>query len=503
VRKVSRRAFLRTAIFGSSAVACGVSLNARSARAATKPNLLVFLPDELRADLITGSARGSVLAPHLQRLASQSVLFERAYVTQPICTPSRSTLLTGMWPHQIHCTDNKDVLPLGVACLPEMLRDDAYRTGYFGKWHLGDEFSAQRGFQEWISIEDSFKRARRSRRTTRKSDYTQFLLSNGYKPDMHNGKYFSIDFPSTLPFELSKPKFLETKACDFLERHRHQPFVLFVAFFEPHPPYNGPFNDEHPLDAVRLDSTADNIFGEDMPLRYRLWQEFFRNQNPTAEHYRQTKQRYLGLIAEIDRSIGAILDKLDELDLSDHTIIALTSDHGDMMSGHGLLGKQLMFEQSASVPYLVRVPETSPSRVSQQVSHVDFVPTMLDLLGKPPHRQCVGQSRANSIRGEIAAPGLVFLEWSPGKNDVVLTRGAFASRRQIQNCLLESTRAVVSPDGWKLCLRDKDKCELYNLRDDSDERHNLYHTDEYPDVIARLTAKIHNWQRRIGDSVKV
>ena len=384
-----------------------------------------------------------------------------------------------------------------------MLRDHSYRTGYFGKWHLGDEFSPQHGFQEWISIEDSFKKVKHTHRTAGKSDYTQFLLSNGYKPDLHNGKCFSINFPSTLPFELSKPKFLETKACDFLERHRHQPFVLFVAFFEPHPPYNGPFNDEHPVDDIRLDSTVNNTFNEDMPLRYRLRQEFYRNQNSTADKYREIKQRYLGLISEIDRSVGAILNKLDELDLTDRTIVALTSDHGDMMSGHGLLGKQLMFEQSAAVPYLVRVPGTGPLRVSQQISHIDFVPTMLDLLGQPPHRQCTGRSRANLIWGETPAPSLVFLEWSPSKNDLVFRHSGLAGERDIKNCLLESTRAVVSPDGWKLCLRDRDKCELYNLHDDPNERHNLYYTDAYRDVITRLTGKIHHWQRRVGDTVRV
>jgi arylsulfatase A-like enzyme len=484
-------------------LAIGPRLLARSTKASRKPNLLVFLPDELRADTIIGAGAGSVHAPNLHKLASQSIVFERAYVTHPICSPSRSSLLSGTWPHQTGCTNNKDVLPRKFLCLPEMLADSTYRTGYFGKWHLGDEFSAQRGFAEWISIEDSFKSAVHGHKGKEMSDYTRFLISKGYQPDLHNGKCFSLEFPSRLPFGRSKPKFLEVKACKFLERHRHEPFVLFVAFLEPHPPYNGPFNNEHPLDSIVLDGTVNRAFGDDMPLRYRLRQECFRNEYGTAAQFREIKQKYLGLIAEIDRSIGGILTKLDDLGLTKHTIVSLTSDHGDMMSGHGLLGKQLMFEQSAAVPYLIRMPGERPRRCSQPISHIDFVPTMLDLLGKPPHGQCAGQSRANLVRGGAPARDSVFLQWSPDKNNLVVEHSTLASKDAIRRCLGESTRAVVSPDGWKLCLRDKDKNELYNLRDDPDEQQNLYYDRPHRDIIAQLTNEIHRWQQRVGDAVRV
>lgn len=500
--KVSRRSFLRTVALGSAALAVKTHSSTQSPQPSPKPNLLIFLPDELRADLIAGDAANSVHAPNLHRLASESVVFERAYVTHPICSPSRSSLLTGTWPHQTGCTANNGVLPSDILGLPEMLGDSAYRTAYFGKWHLGDEFSAQHGFQEWVSIEDSFKSAHHGKKPGQ-SDYTKFLLSKGYKPDLHNGKSFSLSFPTTLPFELSKPKFLETKACDFLERQRHEPFILFVAFFEPHPPYNGPFNNEHALDAISLDETVDHNFGDQMPLRYRLRQEFYRKQCPTVAAYREVKQKYLGLITEIDRSIGAILAKVDDLGLRDRTIAVLTSDHGDMMSAHGLLAKQLMFEQSAGVPYLVRVPGGSPRRCSQPVSHIDFAPTMLDLLGKPTHAQCAGQSRAGLVRGESLPTDFVFLEWAPTKIDIAIKRSNLASKEEIESCLHESTRAVVSPDGWKLCLRDKDKNELYNLRDDPGEQHNLYYDDSYRDAITELTGQIHRWQDRLHDKVRV
>jgi arylsulfatase A-like enzyme len=128
---------------------------------------------------------------------------------------------------------------------------------------------------------------------------------------------------------------------------------------------------------------------------------------------------------------------------------------------------------------------------------------MLELLGKTPPAQLAGQSRASCIRGDASPSEFVFIQWAPGKEKKTGEHSKLASKEQIKECLLESTRAVVSPDGWKLCLRDKDKNELYNLSDDPDERHNLYHDQAQREVIDRLTHEIHLWQQRVGDTVKV
>ena len=93
------------------------------------------------------------------------------------------------------------------------------------------------------------------------SDYSQFLLSDGLRPKDPKQHYFGRRFITKLPVELSRPKFLEIEACDFLERNKSEPFVLFVTFLEPHPPYGGPLNHEHPIDQIDLDPTIDHVFG--------------------------------------------------------------------------------------------------------------------------------------------------------------------------------------------------------------------------------------------------
>jgi arylsulfatase A-like enzyme len=302
-----------------------------------------------------------------------------------------------------------------------------------------------------------------------------------------------------LPFEISKPKFLETHACDFLEKHKDDPFVLFVAFYEPHPPYNGPFNKEHPLDSFSLD--PPDVLGDDAPLRYRLLQERFQKQTSDQGKLKEIKQRYLGLIHEIDLSIGAILAKLESLGLADRTNIVMTSDHGDMMGAHGLLGKTVMFEQSSRVPYLLRIPGQRAFQHPHPISHIDFAPTILELMGKTAPAQCTGHSRLSLVRGETATPEPIFAEWCRYTMDMT-TKSKLATEAQTKEAFAESTRTVITPDGWKLSLRDKDKNELFNLKDDPNERRNLFgHVDA--EKLASLTGAIHQWQEKTGDALKL
>ena len=356
---MNRRLFLRTAGLAASAAAWPTAGRPQPATPRRPPNLLVFLPDQQRADTIDAYAQGvgRVHAPHLARLAGESCVFEKAYVTHPVCTPSRSSLLTGTWPQSNGCTHNNRRLDPAWRTLPEMLGRADWRTGYFGKWHLGDEVFAQRGFEEWVSIEDLYQaHFGAGRDPGAVSDYTRFLRERGHTPDLAEG-VFSRKYASRLPIELSKPRFLEERACDFIARHRAEPWILFVSFLEPHSPYSGPLNEAHTAADVRFEPTAEHTFGADIPLRLRLKQEYQEKEfgrGPAA--YFATKRNYQGLVTQIDRSIGAILGQLERLRLADQTVVVHTSDHGDMMGAHRLFEKEVMFEPSARVPWLVRLP---------------------------------------------------------------------------------------------------------------------------------------------------
>jgi len=383
------------------------------------------------------------------------------------------------------------------------MEDRNYRAAYIGKWHLGEEGPIGRGFDEWISTDDH-------------GDYTNFLISESIIPDKQNGRFSEVAI-SNLPIELSRPKFLEKSACEFIEKHQREPFILVVGFVEPHSPYNGPLNDEHPLDQIELDATATLPLSEDIPLRYRLmreWQQaeavLDRERLPTQlffgvtpEEYRSIKQRYLGLVTLVDQSIGAVLVCLERVGLADNTIIVHTSDHGDSLGAHHLFGKETMFEEATRVPLLVRLPGQRASKtITHPVSHIDFVPTLLDLLCQPNNPQCAGKSLLPLITEEAAPSQNVFLEWAPNRTKV--KKGTkLARRRLVKRAVEESTRTIVTSDGWKLCLRDKDLNELYNLNDDPSETRNLFADQQCASVISRLADEIHRWQESTSDKRKV
>jgi arylsulfatase A-like enzyme len=223
----------------------------------------------------------------------------------------------------------------------------------------------------------------------------------------------------------------------------------------------------------------------------------------TPDEYRSIKQRYLGLVTLVDLSIGAILGCLERCGLGDDTIVVHTSDHGDSLGAHHLFGKETMFEEAARVPWLIRLPgQTRGKIISRPVSHIDFVPTLLDFLGQPNHPQCTGKSLLPLINDESALPQNVFLEWAPNRTKV--RKGSrLARRRMIKRAVEESTRTVVSPDGWKLCLRDKDLNELYNLNDDLFETRNVYSDPEHAPVISHLASEIYRWQESTNDKLKL
>lgn len=502
----TRREFI-TGAAGVAALGAGAVMGraAGRARAEKKPNLLFIWTDEQRADTMAAYGNRTIHTPHLNRLAGESVVFRRAYVTQPVCTPNRSAVMTGLWPHTTGCVKNNVPLPSNVPCLPELLADPDYCTAYMGKWHLGDEIFAQHGFEKWVSIEDGYSRYySEGRDRDRRSDYHHFLVDRGYEPD--SGGKFSRGFAARRPIEHCKPAFLEMKACEFLRRHRTEPFILYINFLEPHMPFFGPLDNEHDPSEVMLPENFRDPLEANEPLRYRIIREYCRAKYGRSEgDIRALIARYWGLVTQVDRSVGAILKTLDDLGLADHTIVVYTSDHGDMMGAHHMVEKSVMYEEAVRVPWLIRVPQASHRVVSGPVSQIDTVPTLLDLMGRPRDAGLPGRSLVPLLKGRDVERSHVYVEWNPNSGAMKVKPGGtkLASKEEMKHLEGECSRAVISPDGWKLCLSDRDTCQLFDLGRDPGETSNLFDSGRHQDVIARLRKRIHQWQASVADNVAV
>jgi len=471
-------------------------------RSGDKPNLLFLWTDQQRANTLAAYGNRSFRVPVMNDLAAHSVVFGRCYDSQPVCTPARSTVMTGLWPHQNDCTNNNIPLPAGTKTVPELLNDAAYRTGYMGKWHLGDEVFAQHGFQEWVSIEDAYIKhySDEAKRKVR-SSYHHFLERLGYKPDTPNG-IFSRPFACRRPLEQCKPAFLSGEAAEFIMKHRREPWMLYVNFLEPHPPYLGP------LDDLYSDAEAPlprNYPGRGVDREPAFYESLRKVQREEIENWigwkrhtpsvatsngawrdalRTLNRHYAGLCSQVDRALGKILWTLEASGQADNTIIVFTSDHGEMGGSHCLIQKSVMYEEAMHVPLLLRVPwrQSRQVNITQPVSHIDLVPTILELLHGKATESLPGESWLGLLEDRPRREDHVFVEWTDKQGG-------------------PDARTVIAPDGWKLILYDKDNSMLFHRDRDPLEMSNLYYHSEHQATVRALRERIQKWQQRQADKM--
>ncbi|MBI3210314.1 MAG: sulfatase-like hydrolase/transferase [Candidatus Solibacter usitatus] len=457
-----------------------------------KPNLLFLWTDQQRADTMAAYGNTRFHVPNMNRLASESVVFERAYIAQPVCTPSRSCMMTGTWPHTNGCIHNNIRLSAEAKTLPEILNDSHYRTGYFGKWHLGDEVFAQRGFEEWAAIEDGIYQQYYSagRDPNARSAYHHFLIRQGYTPDTKNG--FSRRIVTKLPVEHSKPSFLAQEASSFIMKHRAEPWMLYVNFLEPHTPFGSALDMLHTEEEARLPDNFEKT-PENEPEWYIEKRKGFHRAKTDGfdmtqrKGWQEASRNYAGLCSLVDQALGRILWTLEASGMAENTIVVYTSDHGEMMGSHGLLTKQVMYQEATHVPYLIRAPfrKQKPMRVARPVSHIDTVPTMLELLGRKDAIGQQGESLVGAITGQRRESDVI-IEWNREGPD----QGP-------------SARTVVTPDGWKLVQHDTDKALLFHLAKDPLELKNLYGKPEVAAKQKELRGKITAFQKKTNDKLQL
>ena len=484
-----------------------------------RPNLLFIFTDEQRADTLAAYGNPHIAMPNLNHLAAESVVFERTYVTQAVCTPSRASLLTGLYPHSHGLTENNLMLSASIPCLPEMMNASDYAVSYHGKWHLGDEIFAQHGFEEFISVEDEYQRYYSpGREPNACSNYHRFLVEKGFQPA--NGRLFGRVEAAHLPEEFGKPAFIAQTASQFIRGHQKQPFILYVNFLEPHMPFTSPRDNQYDPARVQLPENFSHLPGENNPLKTRLYQQTYYEQGlglplKSESDWRRMIANYWGLCSLVDTHVGTILDTLQDCELRDNTIVVFTSDHGDMMGSHRLIAKCVQYEEALRVPFTLRLPgQTQGMRVHNPTSQVDIVPTLLDLMGQPIPDHLQGQSLRPWFdpAADNRMPEDVVVEWNGPNNgfgdrigqvSIPEPMRALASEEEIIRATTDPVRTLIAPDGWKLNYSPAGEHELYDLSQDPYETHNLASQADQQTRIPALVERIRCWQAKTGDTVTI
>ncbi len=506
--KHTRRSFIRTTTLTSAAAALGPKMLAQSApnvapkglaRPPRRPNLLFLWTDQHRGDTVPWAGNSAIKAPHFfEPLARQSFLFHRTCITQPVCTPSRGSIMTGLWPHNHGCITNNINLRPDCRSIAEYLPSD-YATAYYGKWHLGDEIKAQHGFRDWRSIEDIYRDYYTNPADRKRfSDYHYFLMARGFPPDEtlpppDGATVFSRTMGAAFPEPYTKVGFLGGEAERFLHARRDgQPFILSVNSLEPHPPTYGPLNELHDPAAMPTGPAFAQPLGANAPAVARRQAEKNRQlgykNHPieTEADWRRLRANYYGLVSMVDNTYARIMRALEASGQADNTIVVYTSDHGDMCGDHCLMQKGNFYEGSIHVPLAIHVPWLSRSRVDFQgpISSVDIMPTLLDLMGIDVAGQVDGRSHAEVLREPSRwRKENITIEW----NDPEFPTGEGRSR--------------VTADGWKLNLYRDDRPELYDLNRDPGELSNLATDPAQKDRVRRVTDELHQWQQATRDKM--
>lgn len=413
----------------------------------SRPNILYIFPDQLSARWVGCYGNANVATPALDGLAREGLRWNRAYSNSPVCTPYRSILMTGRYPHETGVVENGMALPKGVPTLAEYLNDAGYLSSYLGKWHL----AGPPGGNRWVPPED-------------RAGFQRFTGWESHHVNHWDGRIFSGDTePVEYHMDGHETDALADLACRELAylAEVDQPFALFVSFQAPHPPCSPPEEFRKPYRGADL--TLPNMSRDTVPPYYRPeWDADYSHQ--------EFMERYAGEVTHVDAAISRILTRLDDLGLS-NTLVIVTSDHGEQAGSHDLYGKGVLYEESVRVPLIVRAPGNAHHGTVMEVPFcsVDMLPTLVEIAGGKPEETLPGCSRAAEFLGVTDNPSA--------------TAG---------QCFFEyrSYRGIVSGD-WKL-IRDVDDpaaSELYNLAGDPWEQHNLIGDTRFQTMKDRL------WER--------
>ncbi len=424
-------------------------------------NVVYLFSDEHSGSAMGNSGHPLVQTPNLDCLAEQSLVFDNAYCNYPICTPSRLSMLTGRYPHQIEAWDLGAVLdPDKYPTWGHHLSD--YETILCGRTHFNGP-DRLNGFGQrllddlprWIQSGGAPRRGPDARRA-----------SNSHVSECGPGHHSNSSY-DTLAADTAI-EYLNARESGSSDK----PFLLYCGFMLPHFPLiaHPDYYTLYDPETLELPDTWDEPLEDQHPIiQHHRWS--WRNEVPPPEEIvRRATASYYALITYIDNEIGRILDAINSSSLKDDTVVIYTSDHGEMRGHHGIWQKQCFYEDAVRVPLMVRQPGGSSARLRQNVSLIDVLPTLLDIAGSEIPPDLPGRSLLETARVPDETPRKVFAEY----HHMGMLNAGF----------------MLKKGDHKLCHYVDNPPQLFDLSTDPDENHDLANDPGHAVTLADLNREL-------------
>lgn len=458
----------------------------------TRPNILILMTDQQRADHMSCVGHPALRTPNMDRLAAEGILFSHACTTSPVCMPARASFMSGLYPHNHGMWENSGHLPEGEESLFRRLQQAGYRTAHIGKSHYyahgPGHLKAHEAYLHARGLEDVHETTGPWGTTSSDSYMTdrwaELGLLDAFREDYAKRAEHGAPavWPSPLPVEEFPDSYVGRTATEYLERYSDdRPFCLFVGFGGPHDPFDAPGNyaemyapsqmppaipaaepDEWVPEHVKQQATRD-----------RGARGYFSSAQPQLRpnQIAALRANYCGKISLIDHWFGQVLSAVEERGWAEQTLVVFWSDHGEMAGDHERLYKNVFYESALRVPLILRWPERIvPNAVSDALAcTVDMFPTVLEAAGVE-----VGErSQGTSLWALVESPG------------TEIRKTVFSEALGPCGEIMARTRA------WKYTMdRSGQGWALFDLRNDPDEQVNLVGREDCRAVEFEMREKI-------------
>ncbi|PRX11946.1 sulfatase family protein [Nonlabens ulvanivorans] len=422
-----------------------------------KPNIIYILTDQWRGSALGYAGNPDVKTPHLDELAQSSVNFTNAVSVTPVCTPHRAALLTGKFPTTTGMFLNDLYFPEEEVTMAELFKEQDYSTAYWGKWHLDGHGRTnfipkerRQGFEYWKAVECSH-------------NYTKM-------------PYYDNDNTALKHWEEYSPFAIVNDANQYLTDHANDenPFIAVISIATPHYPHGSApkkYKNMYPPETLTLNPNISEEF---------------------KERARKELQGYYAHATATDEAIGSLLSKIEELELTENTIVVFSSDHGEMMGAHGVkpFVKQLAWDEAARVPFLIRYPGIGQNKgkvVNAPLTTPDILPSLLGLANIEIPEDIEGENLSELIKNpdpNVDRAALIMNVAPFGSNFKDAPYRAIRTRQYTY---------AVTPDGPTM---------FYDNISDPLQQNNLLGKTELQEIQKDLDHKLQQQLQHIGDSVR-